>query len=106
MTANFTELLPLLVNHEVDFIVIGGGAAIAHESARLTSDVGVPILEKPNIQRLSEALKNHNLTCAVPRLAFLFDKRTIRAGLNFWKSWQSFRLCAKAAGWRCDTVRT
>lgn len=41
MTANFSELLPTLINHEVHFIVIGGGAAIAHGSARLTSDVNV-----------------------------------------------------------------
>lgn len=39
--ANFSELLPLLVRHGVRFIVIGGGAAIAHGLARLTYDVDV-----------------------------------------------------------------
>jgi hypothetical protein len=29
MEANFSELLPLLVHHNVKFIVVGGGAAIA-----------------------------------------------------------------------------
>lgn len=86
MTANFTELLPLLVNHEVHFIVVGGGAAIAHGSARLTSDVDVVYSRRTdNIRRLSEALKNHKpyLRGAPPGLPFQFDERTIRAGLNF-----------------------
>jgi hypothetical protein len=41
MGPNFREILPILVQHEVRFIVIGGGAAVAHGSARLTYDVDV-----------------------------------------------------------------
>jgi predicted nucleotidyltransferase len=41
MEANFRELLPVLVSHGVRFIVVGGGAAIAHGIARLTYDVAV-----------------------------------------------------------------
>ncbi|MBI1917890.1 MAG: hypothetical protein HYS12_24610 [Planctomycetes bacterium] len=41
MGPNFREILPLLVCHNVRFIVIGGGAALAHGSARATYDVDV-----------------------------------------------------------------
>ena len=41
MGPNFREILPLLVRHNVRFIVIGGGAALAHGSARATYDVDV-----------------------------------------------------------------
>jgi hypothetical protein len=39
--ANFQELLPLLQHAGVEFIVVGGGAAIAHGLARATYDVDV-----------------------------------------------------------------
>jgi hypothetical protein len=61
MTANFSELLPLLINHEAHFIVIGGGAAIAHGSARLTSDVAVVLrqmeIAKDVMQRYRNTLR-------------------------------------------------
>ena len=38
---NFEEFLPLLLKHQVKFILIGGGAAMAHGSARATYDVDV-----------------------------------------------------------------
>ncbi len=41
MNANFDQILPLLVKHGVKFILIGGGAAIVHGSARTTEDVDV-----------------------------------------------------------------
>jgi hypothetical protein len=34
---NFREILPLLVEHAVRFIVIGGGAAAMHGAARATT---------------------------------------------------------------------
>ena len=86
MTANFGELLPLLINRGVQFIVIGGGAAIAHGSARLTSDVDVVYSRKrDNIQRLSDALQNHKpyLRGAPAGLPFKWNEETIQAGLNF-----------------------
>ena len=60
MEANFGEILPLLTRHEVRFIVVGGGAAIAHGSARLTSDVDVVYSrDAKNIRNLAAALENH-----------------------------------------------
>jgi hypothetical protein len=41
MSPNFSAILPLLVRSDAQFIVIGGGAALAHGSARLTYDVDV-----------------------------------------------------------------
>jgi hypothetical protein len=41
MNPNFAELLPLLARHDVQFVLIEGGAAIAHGSARVTLDVDV-----------------------------------------------------------------
>ena len=38
---NFEEFLPLLLRHQVKFILIGGGAAMAHGSARATYDADV-----------------------------------------------------------------
>ncbi len=70
----------------VDFIIIGGAAATAHGSARLTNDLDVVYARSPgNIERLAAALADHHpyLRGAPPGLPFHFDVRTIRAGLNF-----------------------
>src|SRR5579863_3861855 len=84
--ANFDELLPLLIKNRVQFIVVGGGAAVAHGLARLTSDVDVVYArERNNIQNLVQALEIHHpyLRGAPPGLPFRFDEQTIQAGLNF-----------------------
>lgn len=86
MEANFSGLLPVLVRHGVRFIVVGGGAAIAHGLARLTYDVDVVYARDPdNIRRLSVALRNYQpyLRGAPPGLPFRWDEQTIQAGLNF-----------------------
>lgn len=86
MNPNFSELLPLLANHGVEFILIGGGAAIAHGSARMTLDVDVVYSRSPaNILRLADALSRHQpyLRGAPPGLPFKWDAATITAGLNF-----------------------
>jgi hypothetical protein len=55
---NFREILPLLIRHNVRFVVIGGGAAIAHGLARTTYDVDVVYARDPgNIHNLVEALR-------------------------------------------------
>jgi predicted nucleotidyltransferase len=86
MEANFGEILPLLARHGVRFIVVGGGAAIAHGSARLTSDVDVVYSrDAENIRKLVDALQNHQpyLRGAPPGLPFRWDEQTIKNGLNF-----------------------
>jgi predicted nucleotidyltransferase len=83
---NFRDLLPLLLRHKVRFILIGGGAALAHGAARLTYDVDVVYArDAENIRQLAAALSPHQpyLRGAPPGLPFHWDERTIRAGLNF-----------------------
>ena len=77
MGPNFREILPLLLRHNVRFIVIGGGAAIAHGLARATYDVDVVYARDPeNIRRLAKALESHHpyLRGAPPGLPFRWDE--------------------------------
>jgi predicted nucleotidyltransferase len=86
MGPNFRGLLPLLLAHQVRFILIGGGAAMAHGSARLTQDVDVVYARDPdNLRQLAAALGPHHpyLRGAPPGLPFSWDELTIRVGLNF-----------------------
>jgi len=83
---NFEEFLPLLLRHQVKFILIGGGAAMAHGSARATYDVDVVYArDRENIGRLVEAMRPHSpyLRGAPRGLPFVFDEKTVRNGLNF-----------------------
>jgi predicted nucleotidyltransferase len=86
MTANFDQILPLLATHGVRFILIGGGAAIAHGSARATQDVDVVYArDEANIRALAECLQPvaPRLRGAPEGLPFFWDEATIRNGLNF-----------------------
>jgi predicted nucleotidyltransferase len=86
MGPNFREILPLLIRHNVRFIVIGGGAAIAHGLARTTYDVDVVYArDAENIHNLMVALQCHQpyLRGVPPGLPFHWDERTIQSGLNF-----------------------
>jgi hypothetical protein len=70
----------------VEFIVVGGVAARAHGSARLTNDLDVVYRRTPeNIERLGSALAPHApyLRGAPPGLPFRWDTDTIVRGLNF-----------------------
>jgi hypothetical protein len=70
----------------VRFIVVGGGAAIAHGLARITYDVAIVYARDPeNIRRLTVALQAYQpyLRGAPPGLPFRWDEQTIHAGLNF-----------------------
>jgi hypothetical protein len=70
----------------VDFVVVGGVAARAHGSARLTNDLDVVYGRSPeNIDRLVAALRPHSpyLRGAPPGLPFQWDAERLRRGLNF-----------------------
>ena len=78
--------LALLKNYEVDFIVVGGVAVVAHGADYLTHDLDVCYSRSTdNIERLAAALKSVNarLRGAPAGLPFILDARTIRQGLNF-----------------------
>lgn len=83
---DFRALLTLLASAQVEFIIVGGAAATAHGSARLTQDLDVVYRRThENISRLVTALAPHKpyLRGAPAGLPFSFDERTIRNGLNF-----------------------
>ena len=64
------QILKRLTEHELDFVVIGGMAAIAHGSAMVTRDVNVVApLDDASIQKIIDALRGLN-----PRWRFRPDK--------------------------------
>jgi hypothetical protein len=83
---DFDALLTTLWRHEVAFIVVGGAAAIAHGSARLTQDLDIVYLRTAaNLDRLAAALADHKpyLRGVPPGLPFVWDAATLARGLNF-----------------------
>jgi predicted nucleotidyltransferase len=82
----FRPLLQALAGAGVEFIVIGGVAAIHHGSARNTFDLDVLYRRtEENINRLVNAIEplHPYLRGAPPDLPFRFDAATVRRGLNF-----------------------
>lgn len=83
---DFAGLIGALSRHEVEFIVVGGAAATAHGSARLTAAIDIVYRRtEDNIRRLADALAAHK---PYPRgapsgLPFQWDRDTIERGLNF-----------------------
>jgi hypothetical protein len=86
-TPNDNEgLLQALRRADVDFILIGGMAAIVHGSARLTFDLDILYRRVPeNYPRLVAALTGLSpyLRGAPEGLPFRWDVATIERGLNF-----------------------
>jgi predicted nucleotidyltransferase len=83
---NFRDLIRVLSDGGVEFIVVGGAAATGHGSARLTTDLDVVYRRtEENISRLVSALTplNPYLRGAPPGLPFSWSDETIKKGLNF-----------------------
>lgn len=79
-------LLPALAGAKVEFILVGGVAAIAHGSSRLTQDLDIVYRRTPeNVGRLVAALEPFSpyLRGAPPGLPFRLDAETVLRGLNF-----------------------
>lgn len=79
-------VLDVLWNARVDFIVIGGVAANAHGSARVTYDIDVLYSRQDeNLERLANALRplNPYLRGAPAGLPFEWSAATLGSGLNF-----------------------
>ncbi len=86
MAADFAGIVGVLVDAGVEFVVIGGLAAQAHGSARLTQDIDfIYRRTSSNIAKLAAALVPYRpyLRGAPPGLPFRFDADTLRRGLNF-----------------------
>jgi hypothetical protein len=83
---DFDALLTTLGRHEVAFVLVGGAAAIAHRSARLTQELHIVYERSPaNLDRLIAALAHHDpyLRGVPPGLPFVWDRATLERGLNF-----------------------
>ena len=83
---DFGALLRTLVDAGVEFIIVGGAAATAHGSARLTQDLDVLYSrETKNFERVVAALARHDpyLRDAPAGLPFELSTETLAAGLNF-----------------------
>ncbi|MGH9916295.1 MAG: hypothetical protein ACRD63_13535, partial [Pyrinomonadaceae bacterium] len=83
---NFRTLIHALAHNRVEFIIVGGAAATAHGSARLTEDLDIVYRRtQENMRRLVDALAKYEpyLRGAPPGLPFNFEERTILHGLNF-----------------------
>jgi hypothetical protein len=83
---DFPAMLRALAAAGVEYIVVGGAAAAAHGSVRLTLDLDVVYQRTPdNLARVVNTLAAHHpyLRGAPPGLPFRWDVETIRHGLNF-----------------------
>jgi hypothetical protein len=83
---DYTALVPLLVEHEIDFIIVGGAAATAYGSARLTLDLDIVYSrDNLNLERIVRALEpiQPYLRGAPPGLPFEWSVQTLKKGLNF-----------------------
>lgn len=83
---DFQALIRLLAENEIKFIIVGGAAATAHGSARLTFDLDIVYSRgSENIARLVEALRPiQPYLRGVPRgLPFEWSVETVQKGLNF-----------------------
>lgn len=83
---DFRALLRALSMNGVEFVIVGGAAAIAHGSARLTQDLDIVYRRgRANHQRLIDALGGLHpyLRGAPPGLPFRWDLETLGHGLNF-----------------------
>lgn len=83
---DYRGILRLLTENAVDFIVIGGAAAVLHGSSRLTQDLDLVYSRAPaNLSRLVLALKDQEPypRGAPPGLPFQWSEATLHRGLNF-----------------------
>ena len=83
---DFAGLLATLSGNGVEFIVIGGAAAIAHGSVALTQDLDILYRRSnANLQNLGSALSGYQpyLRGVPAGLPFQWSLQTLKQGLNF-----------------------
>ena len=83
---DYAALIRLLVDHQIDFIIVGGAAATAYGSARLTLDLDIVYSrDRSNLERIVTALEpiQPYLRGAPPGLPFEWSVETVKKGLNF-----------------------
>lgn len=83
---SFEELLRKLVSSNIDFVVVGGVAAVTHGSAYETRDLDICYRRsKENIKKLVRLLKSLHAKLRGPKeeLPFILDEKTFLFGMNF-----------------------
>ncbi len=83
---DFARLLRIMVDAAVEFIIVGGTAATAHGSSRLTLVLDVVYSRHPdNLDRLVTSLQELDpyIRGAPPGLPFKWEAETLARGLNF-----------------------
>jgi hypothetical protein len=83
---DFLKVSELFARHKVEYLVIGGQAAILHGSPQLTYDTDLCYRRTPdNLERLANALAEIHPTLrgAPEGLPFILDARTLDLGSNF-----------------------
>ena len=86
MTAQIEQLIRILSEGGVEYVLLGGVAALAHGSAMVTFDVDVCYRrDRQNVARLCGALRPFHpaLRGAPADLPFVLDPPTVLTGLNF-----------------------
>src|SRR5215475_8219685 len=86
MLPQIEKILELLKNADVEFIVIGGVAMVAHGSAHVTFDIDFCYRRtQENIEKICAVLAPFHIKLrgAPTDLPFRFDPETVRHGLNF-----------------------
>jgi predicted nucleotidyltransferase len=86
LATNVEKLLKALYDQKVEFIIIGGAAAVFHGSAYVTGDLDICYSrEKENLIKLATALApfNPSLRGAPIDLPFRLDAESLNSGLNF-----------------------
>lgn len=82
----FSTLLNVLIQNDVEFLVVGGVAATVHGASRLTVDIDVVYHRTPeNMTRLAKSLEPYKpyLRDIPPGLPFTWSSQTLLNGLNF-----------------------
>jgi len=83
---NIRNILQTLINNDIEFVIIGGVAAIALGSDYPTSDLDICYSRTTeNLQRLSSVLLSLDakLRNVPPDIPFTPDAPTLKSGLNF-----------------------
>jgi hypothetical protein len=78
-------LLRTLIEHDVDFVVVGGLAAMSHGSAYPSFDLDIAYArDRTNLDRLAGALQELAATLrgAPPDVPFLLDAELLKAGAH------------------------
>lgn len=84
--AAFQKIIEILFRHGVDFVLIGGLAAVAQGSAYVTADLDICYARSPeNIEKLVKALSSLHprLRGVKESVPFQWDSKTLKQGLNF-----------------------